>query len=403
MNLLIEKIESNSLMYKPLFSIRNIAAFYLVLMCIQYIPLEGEGVSPVKVAAMCAAPVIWLICVPYITRAVVLSVIYLLWYFSTMYLRFDAPRLATMGYHVMFWAMFVTFYNLVYAGAFSRVFFLKLVEKFIYAFVFVLIIQQSLSIIGITNVPFLNYYYSINVMKCQSLTWEPSSSARIMGALFYAFLKVSEFENGEPLSIEVLWKKHRYLILGFLYAMISMMSGTAIVCLAVLSLYFIKGKYLLFIIPLYIIAYFVVPDIVYEPVRRTYDTAEAVLSGDTEEVKQADGSAAVRINPVLYSFEADFSDPNVWLGYGTDYGISHGYYAKERTIWGDYGIITYFLGLLFVFICCVKPFFSLPTLMFFLGIGGGVGNISYLWGILMIFTCVGYFYLDKSGTSKNIA
>ena len=403
MNLLTEKIETAKFMYAPLISLRNIAALYLVLMCIQYIPLEGWGVSPVKVIAMCAAPLIWLICVPNITRAVVLSIIYLLWYFGTMYLRFDSPRFETMGYHVMFFAMYVTFYNLIYAGALTAEFFLKLVEKFIYAFVIVLIIQQSLSIIGITNVPFLNYYYSINVMKCQSITLEPSHSARIMGALFYAFLKVSEYKNGEPLSIGDLWHKHRYLICGFLYAMISMMSGTAIVCLAVLSLYFIKSKYLLVAIPLYVAAYFIVPDIVYEPVRRTYDTAEAVLSGDAEEVKQADGSAAVRINPFLSSFDSDFNDPNVWLGHGTDYGISHGYYAKERTIWGDYGIITYFLGLLFVFVCCVKPFFSLPTLMFFLGIGGGVGNISYLWGILMIFTCVGYFYLDKSGTSKNIA
>ena len=393
MNLIVEKLESAKFMYAPLISRRNIAAFYLVLMCIQYIPLEGWGVSPVKVVAMCAAPLIWLMCVPNITRAVVLSIIYLLWYFGTIYLRFDSPRFETMGYHVMFFAMYVTFYNLIYTGAFTAEFFLKLVKKLIYAFVIVLVIQQSLSIIGITSVPVLNFYYAHNVFKCQSLTWEPSSSARIMGALFYAFLKVSEFQNGEPLSITDLWQKHRYLICGFIYAMISMVSGTAIVCLAVLSLYFIKRKYLLLIIPLYIAAYFVVPDIVYEPVRRTYDTAEAVLGGDAEDVEQADGSAAVRINPILNSFDSDFSDPNVWLGYGIDYGISHGYYAKERTIWGDYGIINWFWGLIFVFCCCIKPFFSLPTLMFFIGIGGGIGNISYQWGILMIFTCVSYFYV----------
>jgi hypothetical protein len=144
-----------------------------------------------------------------------------------------------------------------------------------------------------------------------------------------------------------------------------------------------------------------VPDIVYEPVRRTYDTAEAVLSGDAEEVKQADGSAAVRINPILNSFDSDFNDPNVWLGYGTDYGISHGYYAKDRTIWGDYGIINWLMGLIFIFTCCIKRFLSLPTLMLFIGIGGGIGNVSYMWGILMIFTCVSYFGVSTLAEMKN--
>ena len=39
---------------------RRIAAIYLIGMCIQYFLLEGWGVSPVKVTAMCIAPVILL-------------------------------------------------------------------------------------------------------------------------------------------------------------------------------------------------------------------------------------------------------------------------------------------------------------------------------------------------------
>ena len=391
MNLLTEKIETNALIYKPLFSIRNIAAFYLVLMCIQYIPLEGWAVSPVKVAAMCASPLIWLVCVPYVTRAVVLSIIYLLWYFATMYLRFDAPRFETMGYHVMFFSMFITFYNLIYAGAFTKEFFLKLVEKFIYAFIIVLIIQQSLAIIGINTVPFLNYYYSINVMKCQSLTWEPSSSARIMGALFYAFLKVSEFKNGEPLSIGQLWKNHKWLVVGFLYAMISMLSGTAIVCLCVISLYFLRGKNLILGILIFCIIAFGLPETGLESAERAENLAVSSLTLDVDEMQKAEGSGASRITPLLNAFKLDFNDPNTWFGYGTDQGLSRGWNSKFSTIWTDYGIINWFLGLLFIFSCCIKPFFSLPTLMFFIGIGGSVGNVSYAWGILMIFTCISYF------------
>ena len=38
-------------------------------------------------------------------------------------------------------------------------------------------------------------------------------------------------------------------------------------------------------------------------------------------------------------------------------------------------------------------FMSLPTIMFFVGVGGIVGNIAYGWGILMIFTVVRYFQI----------
>ena len=56
----------------------------------------------------------------------------------------------------------------------------------------------------------------------------------------------------------------------------------------------------------------------------------------------------------------------------------------------DYGLISYILGLGLIFLCAIN-FFSIATIMFFLGIGGGINNIAYGWGILMIFTCVKYF------------
>jgi hypothetical protein len=56
----------------------------------------------------------------------------------------------------------------------------------------------------------------------------------------------------------------------------------------------------------------------------------------------------------------------------------------------DYGLIAYILGLLFVFTCAIR-FISIPTIMYFAGVGGGTSNVAYMWGILMIFMCVNYF------------
>ena len=58
----------------------------------------------------------------------------------------------------------------------------------------------------------------------------------------------------------------------------------------------------------------------------------------------------------------------------------------------DYGLIAYALSLSLVFLCAID-FFSLATIMFFLGIGGGTGNIAYGWGLLMLFVEMSIFRL----------
>ena len=108
--------------------LRFIASFYLLLMCQQYVWLEGDLVSSVKVTAMCVSPLIIIFAVPRFSKAVGWGLVYLLWLFASMYLRFDNPRLETLGYSAMFFCMYMMFYNLVYAGAFTREFFQNLLK-----------------------------------------------------------------------------------------------------------------------------------------------------------------------------------------------------------------------------------------------------------------------------------
>ena len=63
----------------------NAVLFMIVLMVIQYIPLEGSaGVSPVKVAMMAVMPIIFLANFN-INKAVVFGAMYWLWIFFTAY------------------------------------------------------------------------------------------------------------------------------------------------------------------------------------------------------------------------------------------------------------------------------------------------------------------------------
>jgi len=367
--------------------LRITATIYLVLMNLQYFLLEGGGVSQVKVVAMCASPIIWLFAVPRISIAFICGVLYLSCLFMSMYLRFDAPRLETLGYSVMFFSTYAVFYNLIYAGAFTKEYFQKLMRFFLWTYIIVLIIQQIASIAGAV-IPEINLFYDVGDfrLKVPSLSLEPSHSARIMAAIFYGFVKTTEIIKGRPVTFKDMFGEYRTLTIAFLYAMISMYSGTAIFMLAILLIYFFQRKQQLYFIPIFVILYLFVPDLDYNPVQRAVATSEATLTGEVEEVINADGSAAARVAPVLNALDMDFSDSRTWLGYGTDASKNYGYLSQNATIWTDRGVICYFIGWILVFCCAIKPFFSIPTLIFVVGLAGGLFNVYYCWGVIMIFT-----------------
>ena len=153
-------------------------------------------------------------------------------------------------------------------------------------------------------------------------------------------------------------------------------------------------------IPLFITAFLCLPDVDYNPVQRAVATSEATLTGDAEEVFNADGSAAARVAPVLNAFKMDFSDPQTWLGYGTEVANRAGYSDERYTIWTDRGVVSYFIGLLLVFSCAIKPFLSLATLLFLCALGGSLINVYYIWGILMTLTCVSHFHNEQKEVQK---
>lgn len=387
-------------------SSKNIAAFYLILMCVAILPIEGWGVSPIKVAAMAIAPLIMLIKAPVISRATVFGLIYLLFIVFNLLLQGLPFRSSTIVYLAMFICMFVMYYNLIYTGAFTIDFFIKLLQCLLYAFSLYVILQQLFVLAGIRYFPPLNLInqHYLSVFKVNSLTWEPSSSARIMAVAFLAFLKTNEIKNGSPLSIKELLGTYKWLSLVFLYAMLAMGSGTAFVGLAVLSLSFVRKQYVLYIVPLFLLFYLVVPMIDYKPLQRAVATVTIIFSDDPNQITKKDNSAAVRVQPIINTFtKLDLTDKKEWLGEGTDasqkYSIRTKNFSKQKMSGiNDYGLIGFILGILLIYSCCLSRFFSLEALLFFLLVGLAVNNISYIWGVYMLFVPVEYFrklYADE--------
>lgn len=377
------------------FSKQYIASFYLVLMCVQILALEGFGVSNIKVAAMALAPLIILYKAPYLSKAT----LWLSLYFSAIVFslsQVDTFRSSTIIYMVLFLIMFNMYYNLIIGGAFSLNYFIQLLRFIILAYTICLILQQLMMIVGIRYFPPLNLLGQgyLSLFRLNSLSWEPSSSARILLVCFLALLKTTEIKHGNRLSLAQLYKLHKWIIIGFLYSMLTIGSGTAIVGLAILSLYFIRKKYLVYIIPLLICLFIILPQIDYVPLNRAMISLEATLSGQAENIIEADQSAAVRIVPLINTFKnLDISSKKTWFGEGTDASLKEGLFGSERMIGGinDYGLLSYIILLLFIYACCIKKVFSIETLILIFLMGGGVSNISYGWGMLMIFTTSKYF------------
>ena len=382
---------------KDLTTNRGIATIYLVMMCVQFVAIEGYGVSNVKVALMALAPLLLIFKVPYMTKATVWCSLYMVVVLFCAY-RQDYVRFSTIGYLGMFLITYIVFYNLLYKKhAFSLLYFIKLLRIMILAYAICLLAQQVFVLIGIRNFPLINLYnqYYLAIDKLPVWNLEPSHVARILGVLYYAYLKCCEIVEEEKLSLTRVFElPHRWITIGFLYTMTMMGSGTAFIVLIILAMYFVQAKRLWYVVPVFVGLYFTLPLLNIKQLDRVVNVINATLTLDAEEVNRVDGSAASRITPVLNTFNMDLSSRETWFGKGTNTReqnfIAHQRQTGKMGNIDQYGLLSYIVSWLLLLFCCFR-FFSLENIMVLAGVGGGVMNIAYAWGMLMVFTTIRYF------------
>lgn len=384
----IEKIQSY-------FTLKNFATFVLVLFCVHYIPLETRAsVSMIKIAASFLCCFVFIIYVPYVTKALVLAIIYFLTILGSAIFHMETFRASTLLYLCSFLITFITMYNLVYVKkVFSLDYFTIIVKRLIYTLAIVLVIQQCFIIVGIRIFPLINLTQFLDRgIGANSLTMEPSVCARMMGVLLYAYMECISFREGSKFQFSQLFEQeHKWVTIAFFWAILTMGSGTAFIVLGVLSLYFISWRNALIIIPILIGLVYMASLVGIKQFDRAYETTKVTLTMNKELVAETDGSAYARIAPILNTFKnLDLTKKECWFGYGIDAGTEN---KEERMIAEitDYGFLAYIWGVILVFTCSIR-FLSISTIMFFIGIGGGTANIAYQWGILIVFMCIRYFY-----------
>lgn len=376
----------------------SFATILLFLMNMQYKPIEGTGVSVLKVGAMILCPFIFIWKVPYITRPLLLTLLYMVVTFICANLHPDTFRASTLVYLHAFFFMYATFYNLIYNGAFSLGYFIEILKILLIAYIVFFILQQAFLLLGIRRFFLINLMGEayLHLFKTNSLALEPSHTARILIVVFYALLKSTEFKYGHRLSFKELYTEYRWTIIGFLYTMVAMGSGTAILALIILSCYFVNRKYILYAILVGGSMFLILKNIDYQPINRVVNTVAIVPTMDKEKLAEVDGSAFTRINPIMNTFlYLDLSTFEGWFGHGIDYSLNGGkWYVGNKSMVGgiaDYGFLSFIIMQLLICSCCFRTLFSIDVAFYILLIGFSVGNIFYGWGMVMMFTVVKYF------------
>lgn len=364
-------------------------------------PIDSHATAaPIKTALMITSILILFFYTFKLSKAMIWGILYLLFQSTTASFHPESWRWSTIIYSILLTLTYVSLYNLItIEKVFTINHFIKICKWMMMLYFIVCIIQQLSLIAGYNYVPALNLWKILDRgIGCNSLAVEPSSFGRFMLVFYYAYIKCNEYKRGEgPYTLKELFNgEHKWITIRFLWMMLTMGSGTAFVCLILFSIYFVRKHNWYYVIPTLLIFYGLIQASGIEHLDRATSVMNEVVQLDQEGAKEADGSGASRISPLLNSLKVDLTKSETWFGHGIDYARKKNLFFKQSsTLFDDYGLIFYLISLAMCFSCAYR-FWSLGTIFMFAGVGGGCsGNIQYAWELMIVMTCIRYFYDNR--------
>ena len=384
----------------------NITKFWISLIIISFatspaFALNSSNMNLLLIGVMIISPVILLISIRSISVEDILLILFILSIiFSPLINHPETMRWSTVIYSCMFIISFITYKHLLYKDVFGIEDFEKLIRYLIYAYTLVLIIQQLCVLLGLPIFNLSNYNPA-EPWKLNSLTSEPSHSARIMGLLMFSFVLMKQIILDRKYSLSIDIKNDRIVWISFFWTMLTMNSGTAFLFLLIIFSMFLSIRNLLGLIISFILVSFIVSIFNITAFDRTFKIIEAILTSDINKIIIADPSASVRIIPlILLSQLVNVTSLNDWFGYGIDHvstilsslvyigGMPDGWSGGGMLlIWVEYGFLSF---LLFSFVS-FKLIFEKGNLLtivfwFFLIFLYGI-NSQIVWiTIILLFT-----------------
>ena len=212
----------------------------------------------------------------------------------------ESFRLNSFLYSGMFIITFLYYIRMLYSGFLNKEYYLIVLKGIIYAYTWILLIQQ---LCVVMHWPVFNFILGEpEVFKLNSLSPEPSHSARILVIVMYAYVGMREIglQHRYHLFLDGIGDKNLWLC--FFYTMLTMGSGTA---------YFLLPFFLLRFVSLWVVLWGTViawvciwlglPELLnisaWDRVRLF---SQAVLTGEPMEMLLTDHSASMRVLPIYY-------------------------------------------------------------------------------------------------------
>ena len=150
-------------------------------------------------------------------------------------------RWSTIFYTLMFCGFFISYDGMLRRRMFRLATFVKIIRYLIIAYTVVLIIQQLCVLVGLPIFNLSNYDPS-NRWKLNSLSAEPSHSARIVGLLMLSYSLGMGLLGGADRNLKVSQRQDIGLWLCFFWTMITMLSATAVAMIVIVLLTNAQGK-----------------------------------------------------------------------------------------------------------------------------------------------------------------
>lgn len=313
-------------------------------------------------------------------------------------------RISTLLYSLMFLLTFIYYIRSISSIPFEIDRYIKVLRFILIAYFLVLIIQQLCVFFGSTYI--LNFIAGDSeIYKLNALSPEPSHTARIISAVMYSLVCMQELKMRRSYSF--IWDARNNIMIWFvfLYSMLTMGSGFAIVLLLFFLLRFLKIRGLLYLLPLLFITSILVLSIDLPAVGRVVKFGQAFIKLDPNLMIEADHSASIRVVPtILYLNTLDFFSLNTWLGFGTDYssnliptqmpGISEGAYRGGLFpgFFLDRGLLCVIILFTMIYQFCLNKLFSYNTLFLLILIFASGINTQLFWISILLFTTNKYFY-----------
>ena len=385
----------------------NKLLFYLIIISLSISPAFAtdpiDNRNYLLIGCMFLGPIIVLLSGKILPKIDIPILLLILLTFSTQ-LAFHPStfRPSTVLFSCMFYIYFLAAVRCFIVANLSINSITILIKYLIYAYTIVLIIQQLCVIMGFPVFNLICDYSTHNPWKLNSLSAEPSHTARYLGVLMYTFLKLCDIARGHTIGLSSSFKEFKSVWLAFLWVMITMMSGTAMIILALILTRYLKPKNIAIIFTFLALIFTIGLTSDFKPLKRSTTFIQAVTTGDTNLMIKADHSASIRVVPLILCLQ--HIDPETidgWVGKGVDStskwmskkmpGVPHGWSGGAIANYIlEYGLIVGFLFIVFSFWCCYDSNNKISTIGFwimcvlFIGVNTQIGWL-----------CIVLLFIDK--------